>query len=75
MSVNIESFTTWLTMVAGAHDDADRGEFISRSLTEHPEACPCCIINYLVGREIARGHGADVVPLVLFDKPEVRREH
>lgn len=64
--IDIPEFITWATMVAAAHPEDEREEAIRQMAEEYPELCPCCLLKFIVDREIARGCGEDVSPLVSF---------
>jgi hypothetical protein len=57
-------------MVAAAYPENERADVIRKMAEEYQhlgEMCPCCLLRFIVEREIARGRGEDVAPLVNFE--------
>jgi hypothetical protein len=64
--VDIPMFVTWATLIAAGHPEEERADLMRKMVEERPELCPCCLLRFIVDREVARGWGEDVAPLVVF---------
>ena len=65
MDADIGDFATWLMLVAANEPGDASCEVLSERHREN-RICPYCVVGFLLEREIARGHGEEVAPLVNF---------
>ena len=73
--IDVKLFVTWATMIAASHPEEERADVFRKMADEH-DLCPCCLLRFIVEREMARGHGEDVAPLVNFgERVEIDHGH